>query len=256
MPAFVGTLWVVGVVLLVGAVIGQAVTLGGTELPALTSVRLRWTIAGIGVFALLLGSLLFAQNLSATSGAGGGHVAEPPPSTATGSQRPSSPVTGRTSPSASPTPDPPRDPAASQDERTEDPPVIPSPSASKAAPARPAVKARWKGTLLIYSNGAPTGWWLDQVPPAQAVIGDLGLECDCHAGEVVANAIAEWDGPQAPTYQQCSSVSGQLARRALAVTEGTKACLRTQNGRLGSITVTSVAGPYEMNVEATVWDRG
>jgi hypothetical protein len=96
---------------------------------------------------------------------------------------------------------------------------------------------------------------LDNVPPTQAVIGDLGLECDCHSGEVVANAIAVWDGPALPKYQQCSEMSGQLARRALAVAEGSMACLRTQNGRLGYFTVTSMPGPSELNVEATIWDR-
>ncbi|MEV1025985.1 hypothetical protein [Streptomyces sp. NPDC050264] len=246
-----------GVVLVVAAVVGQAITLGGTELPALTSVKVRWAVAGIGVFALLLGSLLFAQNLSATSGAGSGggnsQAAGPPPSTSTDPTPPTSSAEPPRTKSPSPTPS--TDPSAPKDVPAADPPAS-TPPAPTVEPARPAVKVRWKGTLLLYSNGAPTGWWLDNVPPAQAVIGDLGLECDCHAGEVVANAIAGWDRSQAPTYQQCSMSSGQLARRALAVTEGTRACLRTRNGRLGSITVTDVAGPYELTVEATVWDRG
>ncbi|MFE2601033.1 hypothetical protein ACFXCZ_31840 [Streptomyces sp. NPDC059396] len=117
------------------------------------------------------------------------------------------------------------------------------------------MKVRWQGSLRLYSNGAPTGWWLDNTPPAQAMVGDLGMECDCHPGEVVGNAIAAWEGPALPTYQQCSEMSGQLARRALAVQEGSMACLRTQNGRLGHFTVTSVLGPSELNVEATIWDR-
>jgi len=109
--------------------------------------------------------------------------------------------------------------------------------------------------LRLYSNGQPTGWWLDNVPPTQAVIGDLGLECDCHPGEVVANAIAAWGGPQPPQYRQCSEMSGQLARQALAVQEGAMACLRTWDGRLGYFTVTSVSGPSDLNVQATIWDR-
>ncbi|MFD9005069.1 hypothetical protein ACFV0T_29635 [Streptomyces sp. NPDC059582] len=109
--------------------------------------------------------------------------------------------------------------------------------------------------MTLYSNGAPTGWRLDERPPTQVLLGDLSLECDCHPGEVVGNAIAAWNGSALPTYQQCSAMSDQLARRALAVQEGTMVCLRTQEGRLGYFTVTNVLGPSEFNMEATIWDR-
>ena len=117
------------------------------------------------------------------------------------------------------------------------------------------MRVRWHGQLLIYSNGAPAGWWLDNVPPTRAVIGDLGLECDCHPGEVVAPAIAAWDGSEPPDYRQCFEMSGLLARRALAVQEGSMACLKTMSGRLGYFTVTSMPGTSELIVEATIWDR-
>ncbi|MFE4369675.1 hypothetical protein ACFRMN_15870 [Streptomyces sp. NPDC056835] len=148
----------------------------------------------------------------------------------------------------SPTPTPTPTPTSSPD------PPAPTPE-PPPRPTAPTVKVRWQGTLLLYSNGAPTGWWLDNRPPTQALLGDLGLECDCHPGEVVGNALAAWDGPTPPAYQQCSEMSGQLARRVVAVQEGAMACLRTQNGRLGYFTVTSVLGPSELNVEATIWDR-
>ncbi|MEU6934372.1 hypothetical protein AB0A05_35140 [Streptomyces sp. NPDC046374] len=109
---------------------------------------------------------------------------------------------------------------------------------------------------MLYSNGGPVGWWLDSVPPSNAMIGDLGLECDCHPGEVVGNALVAWDGATPPGYEDCSATRGRLARRALAVQEGAMACLRTQNGRLGSFTVTRVSGPAEFDVTVTVWDAG
>ncbi|MCQ4207454.1 hypothetical protein [Streptomyces longispororuber] len=251
MLAVVGSLWVVGVILLAGAVIGQAVNLGGAELPALTSPKVRWTVAAIGALALVLGTLLYVQNLSSTGGTGGGRAAGPSPSP---SAAPATPTDDPSPPSpapdtSTPAPTPSRTPS----------PSVPPPDTSPAptprpGPSKPAVRVRWQGSLLLYSNGAPTGWWLDGVPPGQAVIGDLGLECDCHSGEVVANAIARWDGSRPPDHQQCADLSGQLARRALAVHEGTVACLRTQEGRLGYVTVTSVRGPSEFTVEATVWD--
>ncbi|MFF1409742.1 hypothetical protein ACFVX6_08090 [Streptomyces sp. NPDC058289] len=120
----------------------------------------------------------------------------------------------------------------------------------------PTPKVRWQGTLLLYSNGGPVGWWLDHVPPSGAAVGDLGLECDCHPGEVSGNAIAAWDGATPPGYRDCSAAKGRLARRSLAVQTGDMACLRTWNGRLGYFTVTNVSGPAEFDVTVTVWDAG
>ncbi|MFJ7271260.1 hypothetical protein ACIQV3_32235 [Streptomyces sp. NPDC099050] len=115
---------------------------------------------------------------------------------------------------------------------------------------------RWQGTLLLYSNGGPVGWWLDGVPPSGAVLGDLGLECDCHPGEVEGRAIAAWDGATPPGYRDCSAMKGLLAWRSLAVQPGDMACLKTHSGRLGYFTVTDVAGPAEFEVAVTVWDTG
>lgn len=251
--AFVGSLWVVGVVLLVGAVIGRSVTLGGTELPALTTPKVRVAVAGIGVFALVLGMLLYVPTLTGTgSGAAATGRAGGPPSSAS-AEAPQPPGTEGSSRSATPTPTPSPSPDAPSPEEDSTPTA--SSSTTEPKPSAPTVRVRWQGTLLLYSNGAPTGWWLDNVPPTPATIGDLGLECDCHPGEVVANAIAAWDGSQPPKYQQCSALSGQLARRALAVQEGAMACLKTWDGRLGYFTVTSMPGPSELNVAATIWDR-
>ncbi|MBO1330376.1 hypothetical protein [Streptomyces sp. VRA16 Mangrove soil] len=249
MLGIIGTLWVVGLVLLAAAIIGQSISLGGTEVPALTQPKLRWAVAAIGVFALILGALLYGQSLSAAGGSprGGGAVTVPP--TASAQPSPSPPPASTSSRPPSPTTAPP------EPSRSDDTTEPPSEAPRTPGPAAPAVKVRWHGALLLRSTGEPTGWWLDQVPPTYAVIGDLGLECDCHAGEVVANAIASWEGARPPTYQQCAELSGRLARRALAVRKGTTACLRTWEGRLGYVTFTSVPGPYEFNVEATVWDQ-
>ncbi|MFI5764677.1 MULTISPECIES: hypothetical protein [unclassified Streptomyces] len=115
---------------------------------------------------------------------------------------------------------------------------------------------RWTGDLLLYSNGGPVGWWLDSVPPSNAVLGDLGLECDCHPGEIEGHAILAWEGVKPPGYQDCAAKQGLLAWRSLAVQPGDMACLRTQNGRLGYLTVTAVPGPAEFEVAVTVWNGG
>ncbi|MGW2777302.1 hypothetical protein ACWC4C_33185 [Streptomyces olivaceoviridis] len=174
-----------------------------------------------------------------------------PPTTGSDSQsRPSSPAAS-TSPETLPaegSPTSPPEPGHDAD------PSTPAPTPTPRLTA-PAVSVRWQGTLLLYSNGAPSGWWLDDRPPSRALVGDLGLECDCHPGEVDGNALAAWHGAARPTYQQCSEMSGQLTRRALPVQEGSMACLKTLDGRLGYFTVTSIMGPAELNLEATVWDR-
>jgi hypothetical protein len=249
--AFVGTLWVIGVVLLAGAVIGQSVNLGGAELPALTSTKVRKAVAAIGVFALLLGLLLYVQSLAETGAAG--QAAGSSGSPAADAPQPSNADDPLVSPNVSPTPSSVPDTTSSPKDSPPREPSSAPPTQSK--PRAPTVRVRWHGQLLLYSNGAPVGWWLDNVPPTRAVIGDLGLECDCHPGEVVAPAIAAWDGSEPPDYRQCSEMSGLLARRALAVQEGSMACLKTLNGRLGYFTVTSMPGTSEVIVEATIWDR-
>ncbi|MFI0193088.1 hypothetical protein ACH4PW_36935 [Streptomyces sp. NPDC017082] len=175
------------------------------------------------------------------------------PTTDSDSQsRPSRPAAS-SSPEALPTEDSPTsppEPGHDADPSTPAPRLTPTPTPRLTAPA-----VRWQGTLLLYSNGAPSGWWLDDRPPSRALVGDLGLECDCHPGEVDGNALAAWHGAARPTYQQCSEISGQMARRALPVQEGSMACLRTVDGRLGYFTVTGIMGPAELNLEATVWDR-
>ncbi|MFF3212515.1 hypothetical protein ACFYYB_17825 [Streptomyces sp. NPDC002886] len=142
-------------------------------------------------------------------------------------------------------------------------PSVPSaPSSSSVPPAKPkpkpapTPKVRWQGPLLLYSNGAPGGWWLDRVPPSGAGVGDLGLSCDCHAGEVEGHALVAWEGAKPPGYRDCSAVKGLLAGRSLVARTGGMACLMTLEGRLGYFTVTKVSGPSEFEVAVTVWDAG
>ncbi|WFB10595.1 5'-methylthioadenosine/S-adenosylhomocysteine nucleosidase [Streptomyces sp. LX-29] len=236
----------------------------------LASPKVRGAAAGVGVFALLLGSAHYAGYLPNAGASGGdqGQATDTPGDYSTApSQSGDTDEPRRPSPTTSPPPSPAPDTSTSQDAPTPSPSLsssTPSPSPPPPAdpprprprPTAPTVQVRWQGTLSLSSNGAPMGWWLDETPPTRALIGDLGLECDCHPGEIVATAIAAWEGPQQPRYQQCSEMSGQLARRALTVQVGSMACLRTQNGRLGYVTVTSMPGPSQLNVEATVWDRG
>ncbi|WP_186319065.1 5'-methylthioadenosine/S-adenosylhomocysteine nucleosidase [Streptomyces sp. SAJ15] len=232
----------------------------------LASPKVRGAAAGVGVFVLLLGSAHYAGYLpnAGVVDHGKDQATGTPGNHSTPLSQPSDPDEPRPSPTPSPPPSPAPDtspsdvptPSPSPSSSTPSPSPPPPEDPPRPGPTAPTVRVRWQGTLSLYSNGAPMGWWLDNAPPTRALIGDLGLECDCHPGEVVANAIAAWDGPQQPRYQQCSEMSGQLARRALTVQVGSMACLRTQNGRLGYFTVTSMPGPSQVNVEATVWDRG
>lgn len=60
---FAGIIWLIGVVLLVSAVVGQAIKIRGIELPALTNRSSRIALAVVGVVALLLGGALFLRHL-------------------------------------------------------------------------------------------------------------------------------------------------------------------------------------------------
>ncbi|GGR59806.1 hypothetical protein GCM10010236_10690 [Streptomyces eurythermus] len=98
--------------------------------------------------------------------------------TGSGSQgRPSSPAAS-TSPGALPaegSPTCPPKPGHNAAPSTPAPRLTPTPTPRLTAPA---VSVRWQGTLLLYSNGVCSGWWLDDRPPSRALAGDLGLECD------------------------------------------------------------------------------
>lgn len=63
------TLWVIGLVCLIGAVVGQAFKIMGNELPALSSRVARVALAAVGALALALGTVTFLADGTGQKGA-------------------------------------------------------------------------------------------------------------------------------------------------------------------------------------------
>ncbi|MER5484490.1 hypothetical protein ABT024_14875 [Streptomyces sp. NPDC002812] len=180
--------------------------------------------------------------------AGSGAATSPP-----GSPAPSvPPVSGQSPPPDQPPSDSSGSPAPSS---VPVPPKSP-PRSSKPAQVPQVPLVRWKGDLVLRSNGEPSGWWLDREEPAPGIPGDIGLSCDCHPGEIEGVALVAWKGAQPPGRQDCAASKGQLVEHTLAVRAGDTVCLTTTQGRLGSLTVTAVLGPAEFLVAVTVWNAG
>lgn len=133
------------------------------------------------------------------------------------------------------------------------------PPSATTTPAPPSVTVWWTGDLKLGGfGGTGGGWWLDQNPPGRAVTGDLYYQSE---NEVAGVALVKWDQATPPDYRQCAGLLDTRRGQAwTAVRQGTTACLRTRDDRVGYFTVTRTPGSNELNasisVTATVWDVG
>lgn len=64
MPADVAVLWIIGVICLLSAIVGEALKLAGNEVSALESRQVRVAVAAVGAIALVLGLVLLHASSS------------------------------------------------------------------------------------------------------------------------------------------------------------------------------------------------
>lgn len=131
------------------------------------------------------------------------------------------------------------------------------PPSTTTTPAQVAVF--FSGSLELDGDGGPGGgWWLDDNPPRSTFTGDLFYGSD---NEIAAStALVAWDSSTPPTEAQCASqLDTHLGIHVMQVVRGSMACLRTWEGRVGYVIVTSTSGTYDLSpvisVQATVWNK-
>jgi hypothetical protein len=245
----VAVLWIIGVVCLLAAIVGEALKLAGNELPALESRPVRIAVGVVGAIALLLGLVL----LHASSRASASPAPTPSPSVAPGSNSPFPAQSGGPTPAATAT--------ASATPRAT-PPATASATSTAQAPAPPRVQ--WSGNLILDSgedDGDPvTGWFLDTVPPSHAPEGDIGLMCDISCSETelgTSTAIAIWNGSGMPTEQGCEqTLNTNPGQENVAVSPGTVGCVQTEGGRYASFRVSDISSQGVFSLAVTVWAAG
>ena len=178
-----------------------------------------------------------------------------PPSTS--SSQPSSPpplITPTTdTPAPGPTTSaPPPDPPAPT---TTPPSTRPSsPSLTPTPPVTTESRVRWQGTLRLDGTAGVRGWFLDDVPPGRAPVGDLAVQgADQLYG---AYALARWTGSRPPTRAECATLlNTRLGQQSLDVREGDRACVGTENMRVGYVGVTGIPDADHIDLAVTVWQR-
>lgn len=140
-------------------------------------------------------------------------------------------------------------------------PTSTPPSTSPDTPAStppPTVAAesrvRWQGTLRLDGTAGVRGWFLDDVPPGRAPVGDLAIQgADQLYG---AYALVRWTDSRPPTRAQCAALlNTQLGQQSLDVQEGDRACVGTENLRVGYVEVTGIPDADHIDLAATVWQR-
>lgn len=138
-----------------------------------------------------------------------------------------------------------------------------------ASPARPAPTSppnaadfhvRWQGSLVLGGYGGPGGgWFLDSVPPHEAITGDLYYN---DVNQVAGNtAVVGWMGNAPPGPRECAALLfSHLGLHTLDVQVGSSGCFRTAGGRVGYLRVDQVGNPNDfgpkITVDVTVWDVG
>jgi len=149
-----------------------------------------------------------------------------------------------------------RPPATSTDHL---PTTIPVTTTTAPPPTTAAVGPRWHGTLQLGGFGGPGGgWYLDYVPPQQAITGDLYYsdinEIDTN------NSIVPWNRPYSPSENQCATLlNTHLGLHTFDAVVGNTACFTTSASRVGFLTVTATPGANDINptisVDALVWQK-
>lgn len=229
MLSYVAALWTIGVVCLVAAVVADSVQIPGIKIPPVRARQARLTIA------LVLGFVLIR-------GASGPTIAQGSPSSGTTPNLPS------TTPARVPQPAPP--PTESSAPVTE-PPVAEDPSPV-------GVPVQWQGTLRLSGDlQAPTGWFLDSVPPSPAPLGDLALACNlsCTPGQLFGIALAVWPGSSPPTREQCRDlINTNPGQRSINVHIGSLFCIGTEGMRIASGRVLTMDNPPRVSLAVTVWE--
>lgn len=236
MLSYVAALWTIGVVCLIGAVVGDSLQIINVRFPAIRSLQARLAIAGIGVFSLVLGFVLI-------QGSSGQETAQGAPSSTPAPGLPS------TTPARIPQPAPaPAESSASVPEA----PTITDPPASTVVPVQ------WQGTLTLSGDlQAPTGWFLDSIPPSAAPLGDLGLGCSlsCAPGQLFGTSLAVWPGSGPPTRLQCRDlIDTHPGQRSVNVHIGSMFCIGTEGMRIASGRVLTMDDRPRLSLAVTVWE--
>ena len=139
-------------------------------------------------------------------------------------------------------------------EPTTTPPSTPPDTPTPTPTAAPESRVRWQGTLRLDGTAGVRGWFLDDVPPGRAPVGDLAVQgADQLYG---AYALARWTGSRPPTRAECATLlNTRLGQQSLDVREGDRACVGTENMRVGYVEVTGIPDADHVDLAVTVWQR-
>ncbi|MCX4882756.1 hypothetical protein [Streptomyces sp. NBC_00847] len=179
------------------------------------------------------------------------------PPTASGTSSPSTPppTPASDTPAPGPTtaashPDPP--------EPTTAPPSTPGKTPAPASTPAPAPTAesrvRWQGSLRLDGTAGVRGWFLDDVPPGRAPVGDVAVQ---GAAQLYgASALVRWTDSRPPTRAQCATLlNTRLGQPSLDVQKGDRACVGTENLRVAYVEVTGIPDADHIDLAVTVWQR-
>ena len=136
------------------------------------------------------------------------------------------------------------------------PPPTPTPTPSRTPTPSVSVESRtrWQGTLVLDGTAGVRGWFLDDVPPGRAPVGDLAVKGPAEL--YGAYALARWDNSGPPTRAQCAALlNTALGQQTLDVQKGDRACVGTENMRVAYVEVTGVPDADHIDLAVTVWQR-
>ncbi|GAA3812663.1 hypothetical protein GCM10022403_052950 [Streptomyces coacervatus] len=137
---------------------------------------------------------------------------------------------------------------------TPPPTPTPAPSRTPTPTTSSESRPRWQGTLVLDGTAGVRGWFLDDVPPGRAPVGDLAVKGPSEL--YGAYALARWDDSGPPTRAQCAALlNTSLGQQTLDVQKGDRACVGTENMRVAYVEVTGVPDADHIDVAVTVWQR-
>lgn len=135
--------------------------------------------------------------------------------------------------------------------------TIDSPSGPSQSP--PVSAVYWQGAVGI-TFGPPGGINFDLKPPTTSADSPTNIS---FGGNILENSwtgtpvlISQWTGAGRPKHDQCANwVLTHPTRVVNNVAEGMQICIRTVQGRIGQLTVTSISPDQStLNVMAVIWN--
>jgi hypothetical protein len=134
-----------------------------------------------------------------------------------------------------------------------------TPAPSQAPPSTAVSAVYWQGGL-VGITGAPGGINFDLKPattsadpPTNISFGSNTLE-NAYTGNTML--MSQWTGAGQPTHAQCANWAlSNPAHFVNNVAEGMQICIRTAQGRIGRLTVTSISPDQNtLHVMAVIWN--